>query len=76
MMANPAAALRAGGIHAPAGVAVAKNSENHVHLVLPPRSPSSRPLRVASSDGLRPALTSAVRNGCHNAGRDGEPVLN
>ncbi len=44
-------------------------------IMLPPCSPASRPLRVASGDGLRPALTQAARDGCDNEGRDGETAL-
>jgi hypothetical protein len=39
---------------------------------LPPSSPASRPLRVASGDGLRPALTQAACDGANEHGRDGE----
>ena len=43
--------------------------------MLPPCSPASRPLRVASGDGLRPALTQAARDGCDEEGRDEETAL-
>jgi putative transposase len=42
---------------------------------LPPCSPASRPLRVGSADGLRPALTQAARDGALKDGRDGETAL-
>ena len=42
---------------------------------LPPCSPGSRPLRVASGDGLRPTLSQAVRDGQDKEGRDGETAL-
>ena len=44
-------------------------------IMLPPCSPASRPLRVASGDGLRPALTQAARDSCHEEGRDDETAL-
>lgn len=44
-------------------------------IMLPPCSPASRPLRVASGDGLRPALTQAARDGVDKEGRDGETAL-
>lgn len=44
-------------------------------IMLPPCSPASRPLRVASGDGLRPALTQAARDGRDEGGRDGETAL-
>jgi putative transposase len=42
---------------------------------LPSCSPASRPLRAASGDGLRPALTQAVRERFNVEGRDGETAL-
>lgn len=42
---------------------------------LPPCSPASSPLRVASGDGLRPGLTQAARDGVNEHGRDGETAL-
>jgi putative transposase len=45
-------------------------------IMLPPCSPASRPLRVASGDGLRPALTQAARGGDDMDGRDRETALN
>ena len=44
-------------------------------IMLPPCSPASRPLRVASGDGLRPALTQAARDARDEEGRDGETAL-
>lgn len=44
-------------------------------VTLPPCSPASRPLRVASGDGLRPALTQPARDGGDKAGRDTETAL-
>ena len=44
-------------------------------LSVPPCSPASRPLRAACDDGLRPALTQAVRDGSGEDGRDGETPL-
>lgn len=44
-------------------------------IMLPPCSPASRPLRVASGDGLRPALTQAARDGVDKEGRGGETAL-
>lgn len=44
-------------------------------ISLPPCSPASRPLRVASGDGLRPALTQAARDGLDVEGRDAETAL-
>ena len=44
-------------------------------LSLPPCSPASRPLRVGSADGLRPALTQAARDGLGEDGRDEETAL-
>ena len=44
-------------------------------LRLPPCSPASSPLRVASGDGLRPGLTQAARDGLTEGGRDGETAL-
>jgi len=44
-------------------------------IMLPPCSPASRPLRVASGDGLRPALTQAARGGAEREGRDAETAL-
>jgi putative transposase len=41
----------------------------------PSCSPASRPLRVASGDGLRPALTQAARDGAEEAGRGRETAL-
>jgi putative transposase len=45
-------------------------------IMLPTCSPASRPLRVASGDGLRPALTPAARGGDDMDGRDGETAFN
>jgi putative transposase len=45
-------------------------------IMLPSCSPTSRPLRVAFGDGLRPALTQAARDAKENLGRDGETALN
>ncbi|MBV9813143.1 MAG: IS3 family transposase [Acetobacteraceae bacterium] len=42
---------------------------------MPPCSPPSMPLRVACGDGLRPALTSAARDGAEEGGRDGKTAL-
>ena len=42
---------------------------------MPPCSPGSTPLRVASGDGLRPGLTQTARDGDANHGRDGETAL-
>jgi len=42
---------------------------------LPSCSPASRPLRVASGDGLRPALTQAARGGAEDEGRGSETAL-
>jgi putative transposase len=44
-------------------------------ISLPPCSPASRPLRVASGDGLRPALTQAARDGVDDEGRGRETAL-
>ena len=44
-------------------------------ITLPPCSPASRPLRVASGDGLRPALTQAARDGSEEEGQDEETAL-
>ena len=44
-------------------------------LMLPSCSPASRPLRVASGDGLRPALPPAARDGMEQTGRDAETAL-
>ena len=44
-------------------------------IMLPPCSPASRPLRVTSGDGLRPALTQAARDARDEEGRDGETAL-
>jgi putative transposase len=44
-------------------------------IMLPPCSPASRPLRVASGDGLWPALTQAARDGRDEGGRDRETAL-
>ena len=44
-------------------------------VMLPPCSPASRPLRVASGDGLRPALTQAARDGRDEGGWDRETAL-
>ncbi len=41
-----------------------------------PCSPASRPLRVASGDGLRPALTQPARDATGDFGRDRETTLN
>jgi putative transposase len=43
--------------------------------MLPPCSPASRPLRVASGDGLQPALTRAARGDTGQEGRDAETTL-
>jgi len=40
-----------------------------------PCSPGSRPLRVASGDGLRPALSQAARDSLGMRGRGGETAL-
>jgi putative transposase len=45
-------------------------------IILSSCSPASRPLRVASGDGLRPALTPAARDAVGEGGRDGETALN
>jgi putative transposase len=45
-------------------------------IMLPSRSPASRPLRVTFGDGLRPALTLAARDDNGIEGRDGETTLN
>lgn len=42
---------------------------------LPSCSPGSRPLRVASGDGLRPALNQAARDGQDKDGRGGETAI-
>ena len=44
-------------------------------LRLPPCSPGSTPLRVASGGGLWPGLTQAARDGATSHGRDGETAL-
>lgn len=44
-------------------------------VTLPSCSPASRPLRVVSGDGLRPALTQAARGGVNEEGRDAETAL-
>lgn len=44
-------------------------------IMLPPCLPASRALRVASGDGLRPALTQTARDGVDKEGRDGETAL-
>jgi putative transposase len=44
-------------------------------IILPPCSPGSKPLRVASGDGLRPALIQAARDDSSQGGRDGETAL-
>jgi putative transposase len=44
-------------------------------VMLPPCSPASSPLRVASGDGLRPALMQAARDGVNEEGRDAETAL-
>jgi hypothetical protein len=41
-----------------------------------PCLPASRPLRVASGNGLRPALTRAARDATGDFGRGGETALN
>ena len=44
-------------------------------IMLPPCLPASRPLRVASGDGLRQALTPAARDGRDEGGRDRETAF-
>jgi len=46
-----------------------------VQFMMPQGSPASRPLRVASGDGLRPALTQAAHDGSEQKGRDAETAL-
>jgi len=53
----------------------ALNGHTPGSLRLPPCSPGSTPLRVASGDGLRPGLTQTARDGETNHGRDGETAL-
>ena len=44
-------------------------------IMLPSCSTGSRPLRVASGNGVRPALSQAARDGQNEEGRDGETAL-
>ncbi len=53
----------------------ALNGRTPGSIRLPPCSPGSSPLRVASGDGLRPGLTQAARDGGTKHGRDGETAL-
>ncbi len=53
----------------------ALGGQTSASIMLPPCSPASRPLRVASGDGLRPALTQAARDGRDEGGRDRETSI-
>lgn len=53
----------------------ALNGQTPGSIRLPPCSPGSSPLRLASGDGLRPGLTQTPRGGATNHGRDGETAL-
>ena len=53
----------------------ALNGHTPGSISLPPCSPGSTPLRVASGDGLRPGLTQAAHHGLTTCGRDGETAL-
>jgi putative transposase len=53
----------------------ALNGNTPGSLRVPPCSPGSTPLRVASGDGLRPGLIQTARDGETNHGRDGETAL-